>query len=436
MSVPEAERVVVTGIGLVTPLGADRESSWRAIRAGQSATRWLTPDDLGHVPPSCLDAYSKREWVGAPAAKFDADDEDGPRIQTPEDLSITLARRAARDALSDAGLHPESGGLSGQFDPFRCGTVIGTSKGGLASFSRMLQADRSGETGSDIAALWQQFLPHTPAQVVAAETGSRGPLLTPVAACATGLFSILRAAELLQEGTCDIVLAGSTDASLVLPVLASFRRMGVQARCGDDPADACRPFDARRNGFVVGEGAAVLVLERAATAAQRGVGNYGELIGSATANDPTGMTQLDSAATGLTHLIRTTLDRAGITPASLDYACLHGTGTVVNDLCETRALKSALGSHAKQLPCSSLKGGLGHLLGAAGSVETAVMLLALRDGIIPPTVNLNHPDPQCDLDYVPCESRSQSLQTAMKLSLGFGGHLAAALFRRGDRDPR
>lgn len=436
MPVSEAERVVVTGIGLVTPVGADRESSWRAIRAGQSATRWLTPDDLGHVPPSCLDAFGEREWVGAPAARSAAGADEDARIQAPEDLSITLARRAAREALTDAGLSSESGGLSGQFDPFRCGTVIGTSKGGLASFSRMLQADRSGETGSDAADLWQQFLPHTAAQVVAAETGSRGPLLTPVAACATGLFSILRAAELLQEGSCDIVLAGSTDASLVLPVLASFRRMGVQARGGDDPAEACRPFDARRSGFVVGEGAAVMVLERAAAAAQRGADSYGELIGSATANDPTGTTQLDSAATGLTHLIRTTLDRAGTAPASLDYACLHGTGTVVNDLCETRALKSALGSHAKQVPCSSLKGGLGHLLGAAGSVETAVMLLALRDGTVPPTVNLNHPDPQCDLDYIPGNARSLPIRTAMKLSLGFGGHLAAALFRRGDRGAR
>ncbi len=426
----------MTGIGLITPLGADRESSWRAIRAGQSATRWLTPDDLGHVPPSCLDTFGEREWVGAPAARSAAGEDEDPRIQAPEDLSITLARRAAGDALIDAGLSSESGGLRRQFDPFRCGTVIGTSKGGLASFSRMLQADRSGETRSDIAGLWQQFLPHTAAQVVAAETGSRGPLLTPVAACATGLFSFLRAAELLQEGSCDIVLAGSTDASLVLPVLASFRRMGVQARGGDNPAQACRPFDARRNGFVVGEGAAVMVLERAATAARRGVGSYGELIGSATANDPTGMTQLDSAATGLTHLIRTTLDRAGTAPASLDYACLHGTGTVVNDLCETRALKSALGSHAKALPCSSLKGGLGHLLGAAGSVETAVMLLALRDGTIPPTVNLDHPDPQCDLDYIPGTARSLPIRTAMKLSLGFGGHLAAALFRRGDRNAR
>jgi 3-oxoacyl-(acyl-carrier-protein) synthase len=279
--------------------------------------------------------------------------------------------------------------------------------------------------------LWQQFLPDTPALAVAARLGAQGPALCPVAACATGLASLQRAADLIREGVCDIVLAGSTDASLTPLVVASFQRLGVLAR-GPDAASAGRPFDVRRNGFVIGEGAAVLVLENRDHAIARNASAYAEWLAGASLADAAGLTHLDPTGAGLTRLIRDVLVRGGVAPHAVDYINLHGTGTRENDVCETRGIRSALGTSADRPGCSSLKGAIGHLLGAAGSVETACTLLAMRDGVIPPTINLEQPDPECNLDYTPETARPAALRTALKLSLGFGGHLTAALLGRRD----
>jgi 3-oxoacyl-[acyl-carrier-protein] synthase II len=194
-----------------------------------------------------------------------------------------------------------------------------------------------------------------------------------------------------------------------------------------DPAAACRPYDRNRNGFLPGEGAAILVLERSDQALARGRKPYAEWIAAGRASDPSGMTRVEREPVGLARLITDVLRRGQVAPAELDYINLHGTATRDNDLCETRALKLALGGEANRIPCSSLKGTIGHLLGAAGSVELAATLLALRDGQIPPTANLTDPDPECDLDYTPLAARARPLRTALKLSLGFGGHLIAAI---------
>jgi len=238
-----------------------------------------------------------------------------------------------------------------------------------------------------------------------------------------------RGFELVRDGHCDVVLAGSSDASLCTSVLASFHRLGVLARGFDDPATACRPFDRHRSGFVVGEGAAMLVLERLDRAVARGAPIYAEWIASGYAADVSGVTQLEEKPLGLIRLIHDVLRRAGLTASEIDYVNLHGTATQQNDLCETNALKQAFGTAAKSLRCSSLKGGVGHLLGAAGSVEVAATMLAMRDGVIPPTVNLTEPDSDCDLDYTPGSPRPQRIENALKLSLGFGGHLVAAIVR-------
>lgn len=412
-------RVVVTGIGLVTPFAVGREASWRQIRTGARAARRV---ELPLVTPPTKESVTGLDCFGAPAPLV-------ARASAGDEPIIDLALTAAEEAFADAGLP------AGFSTPDRLGCVIGTSKGGLRSASRFLLATRNvmDESAPTEASgeLWKRFLPNTPALAVAARWGAQGPVLCPVAACATGLVSLQRGVDLIHEGVCDVVLAGSTDASLTPLVVASFQRLGVLAR-GSDAATAGRPFDVRRNGFVIGEGAAVLVLESHAHAAARKAKAYAEWLSGGLLADAAGLTHLDTTGAGLTRLVRDVLSRGNIAPDEIDYINLHGTGTRENDVCETRGLRGALGAAAARPGCSSLKGAIGHLLGAAGSVETACALLALRDGIIPPTVNLEQPDPQCDLDYTPGAARSAELRTALKLSLGFGGHLTAALLGRRD----
>ena len=432
-------RVVVTGIGLITPLGVGREASWTAIRDGRRATRWLTADDLNEPLP-----HGTR-WAGAPVPERNPVGWDSvPTIQNSMTTSIrsgrspnlryasdrdriaepvvALACLAADEALRDSGLTS----LADIAD--RCGCVIGTSKVGLRSFARALRErpdDRQSRGSS-----WSQLWPDAAVSTVAAMFGLRGPSLCPVAACATGLVSIIRGADLIRTCECDLVLAGSADASLVPIVLGSYQRLGVLARGFADPVTACRPFDIHRSGFLIGEGAAVLVLEEFHSARARGAAIYAEFVAGGIANDPSGLMQVEPDGAGLAWLMRDVLRRASVSASELDYINLHGTATRANDLAETNAVRAACGSHADRVPCSSQKGAIGHLLGAAGSVETAIALLALRDQVAPPTMNLESTDPQCDLDYVANVARSVQMQHVLKVSLGLGGHLAVGLFRR------
>ena len=404
----------MTGIGLVTPFAATREASWSSIRNGERAVRWLSADDFDLSPEFPASA----RFAGAPHARLVESGCLEPVIQ--------MANTAASEAIHDSGLNAEFFSEHGE----RCGCVIGTSKVGLRSFARAFHALKSNTAGDMTAEFgWDQFGPDAAVRSVASTWNLRGPSLCPVAACATGLVSILRGAELIRSGTCDVVLAGSTDASLVPIVLGSFQRLGVMARGFEDPAKACRPFDADRSGFVIGEGAAVLVVERLEFAQARRASIYAEFLGGGMANDPSDITQMEPDGASLARLIGDVLGRAKMTPEEIDYISLHGTATRANDVAETQAVRSAFGVHADRILCSSLKGAIGHLLGAAGSVETAITLLAMRDQAAPPTVNLQTADPQCDLDYVAKAARPARLRNVMKLSLGFGGHLAVGLFR-------
>jgi 3-oxoacyl-[acyl-carrier-protein] synthase II len=400
-------RVVVTGVGLVTPFASGRELSWERLVAGESATRLV------------------EGFVGAPAAlPFD----------TPSDPVVELALRCAEEAVADAELPLAERNLD------RIGCVIGTSKPLLRTFARLrrtgFQPVRQPGTESAADHLTDgletrptEFYPNQPSLAVARRFGLAGPCLCPVAACATGLVSLQRGYELVRDGSCDAVLAGSSDASLLPIVLGSFRRLGVLARNVDDPAAACRPFDQHRSGFVVGEGAAVFALERLEDAVARGASIYAEWLAGGLASDGTSLMGLDASAEPLARLIGDVLRRGDVRPEEIDYVNLHGTATEQNDVYETRAAHRALGRAASFVRCSSIKGAIGHLLGAAGSVETAATLLAIRDGVVPPTVNLHTADPECDLDYTPLKAVRTPVRTALKLSLGFGGHLAAAVVR-------
>lgn len=389
-------QVVVTGIGLVTPFGVGREISWSAIRAGRSAVNWFEANDLSGLRPQ------GPRWVGASAPA---------ELLASAEPVVSLALTAAREAMAHAGLTDISD---------RGGCVIGTSKLGLRSFARAV---------GFLENLPNHFWPNAAALVVANEWDLRGPALCPVAACATGLVSLIRGADLVRSNECDVVLAGSSDASLVPIVLGSFQRLGVMARGFEEPSTACRPFDAERSGFVIGEGAAVLVLEDREHAVARGAEILAEFVTSGMASDPSGMMQIDPDGTSLAWLIRDVLRRANVSPAEIDAINLHGTATRANDAAESHAVRAAFGAAADRLACSSQKGAIGHLLGAAGSVESAFAVLALRDQVVPPTINLQTSDPQCDLDYVANVARPARLRNVLKLSLGFGGHVAVGLFR-------
>jgi 3-oxoacyl-[acyl-carrier-protein] synthase II len=391
--------VVITGVGLVTSLGPDRESTWAALRRGESGARWL--DDPG--------------FAGFPVTGV-GDDEP----------ALDLLARAADEALRDARV------LGSGFDPHRAAVLVGLSKGGVRSLARVAGLVRDGGDEAILASAWARSWPSSGASMLAGRHGFLGPCLAPIAACATGLIAALRGADLIRQGVCDLALVGGSDASLEPIVLEAFRRMKALARVEGDPARAVRPWDRRRSGFLVGEGGGVLVLERFDHAKARGVTPYAELAGGAIGSDAHHETALDPDPSGLARVIRQALRISDVLSADLDVVNVHGTATLGNDPLECRALRLALGPGAGRVACSANKGQIGHLLGAAGSAELAIAALSVRDGFAPPTLNLDEADPACDLDGTPHFGRAMPIRALLKLSLGFGGHLAAAVLRRVD----
>lgn len=415
-------RVVITGLGLWTGLGSDRESTWSALRAGQSAARLLGADL----------AIAGRIEVGCPLR-------EGPHSIGPEGRTLAIVEQVAAEALVDARLVPADGpARTGQLavDADRVATLIGLSKGCVHNLDRLAwtrhqPAPADSDQGPANSWIWERLCwPNAGASLVATKYGLRGPCLAPVAACATGLVAVLQGAELIRRGVCDVVLAGSGDASLQPLLLGAFRRLGALARSDGDATRASRPWDRARSGFVVGEGGAVLVLERADQARRRGVLPYAEVAGGALGADAFHETTMNPDPTGLASVIERALSASGVSAGALDYLNVHGTATRINDPIECRAIRLALGSDADRVACSANKSQIGHLLGAAGAVELAITCLAIRDGFIPPTLNLDDPDPACDLDGTPHVGRRLPIRAALKLSIGFGGHLAAAVLTR------
>jgi 3-oxoacyl-(acyl-carrier-protein) synthase len=276
---------------------------------------------------------------------------------------------------------------------------------------------------------WTQWFPSTACATIASDYDLRGPRLSNSTACASGTIAILKAVRAIRDGQCDLALAGSSEA--IHPLFAAgFHNMRVLAD-HDDPTQACRPFDANRSGFVMGEGAAMFVLERLSHARRRGATIYAEILGGRILTDARHVTSLDEESdAALSELIRGTLRQAGVTPRDIAYVNAHGTGTKQNDVIETRGIRAAFGRAADNVCVSSTKSMLGHLVNASGSVELAITALALRDGFAPPTLNLTDPDPECDLDCIPLIGRARPLEHALKLSIAFGGHLAAIILRR------
>ncbi len=405
------DRVVITGVGLVTALGPDRETTWAALRRGESGAIRLDP------------ATFEPGLAGFPALRA------SPPLGGL-DPALDLLARASDEAMADAGLSGEDR----PYAPDRSAVLVGLSKGGIRSLAAVHQATRSGDPGSspELGRAWLQSWPGSGAAFVAGRFGFRGAALGPVAACATGLVAVLQGVDLIRRGACDVALVGSADASLEPLVLAAFRRMKVLARVGENPKAAIRPWDAGRSGFLVGEGGAVLVLERLDRAKGRGASSYAEVAGGALGSDAFHETALGPDPAGLARLIGRALADSGVEPGEIDAVNVHATATLGNDPLECRALRLALGLDADRVLCSANKAQVGHLLGAAGSVELALAALGVARGVVPPTLNLDDPDPACDLRAVAEVARPWPIRASLKLSLGFGGHFAAAVLRRVD----
>ena len=421
--------VVITGLGVVTGFGL--EDAWQAVLDGKTAARWIDVE----YPHG--DHITKDTHPGMFAGCTFRSPQDASRQCEPINHSscAEMSQLVASRALQQADLS--------NIDPNRIGTVFGNSKGDMHAFelaarvhggqltkSELAEFDRlaANQSGFLPSVTWDAFQPSQAARQVGAGYG--GPCLCPVAACATGLVSVIRGAQLIEDGHCDVVIAGAVDASTTRMLLASYHRLGVLAKKFHSPAYAGRPFDRRRNGFLVGEGAAAFVLERASHAAARKAPLiYAEFLAGGYLGDAAGLTRLDPEAESVSHVIQDVLRRGGVTRQQVDYINLHGTGTPMNDSCEALAVSREFPHQDASLICSGQKGAIGHAMGAAGAVETAFTLLALRHNIVPPTRNLEQPDSACRFELARDQPVPHSITHALKLSLGFGGHIAAAVFR-------
>ena len=405
-------RVAVTGLGAVTPLGNDVASTWRAATAGESGIDWIRSFDPGDAPVR----------IAAEVKDFDASQVASPKEVRKLERNVLLALGAAREALDDSGLNG--------FDPARVGIVFGTAIGGVNGILEQEEIRLS--RGPDRVS--PNFLPNvlvdSASGQLAISLGIKGPNYAVVSACATGSHAIGEAAELIKRGDADAVLAGGGEACMHPLILAGFTAMRGLAVENDDPSLASRPFDATRAGFVMGEGACVFLLEDFEAAQARGARVYAEVLGYGASNDAHHMAQPEPEAIGVADMMRAALLRSGVEPERVGYINAHGTSTPLGDLAETKAIKAVFGDHAYKLAVSSTKSMMGHTFGAAGAIEAMMCALALHEGVIPPTINYRHPDPDCDLDYVPNEARRVQVDVALSNAMGLGGHNGCVLLGR------
>src|ERR671937_2514201 len=407
-------RVAVTGLGAVTPLGNDAPSTWRAAVAGQSGIDWIRAFDASEYPVR----------VAAEVKDFDATTVASPKEVRKLERNVLLSLGAAKEAITDARMNG--------FDSTRVGVVFGTAIGGVNGILEQEEIRR--ERGA--ARVSPNFLPNvlvdSASGQLAISLGIKGLNYAVVSACATGSHAIGEAAEIIKRGDADAVLAGGGEACMHPLILAGFTAMRGLAVENEHPPRASRPFDATRAGFVMGEGAGVLVLEDLETAQERGARVYAEVLGYGGSNDAHHMAQPEPEATRGGGMMRAALRRPGVEPERVGYINAHGTSTPLGDLAETKAIKDVFGDHAYELAVSSTKSVMGHTFGAAGAIEGMMCVLAIHEGVLPPTINYRNPDPECDLDYVPNEARETRVDVALSNAMGLGGHNGRVLVGRVD----
>jgi 3-oxoacyl-[acyl-carrier-protein] synthase II len=407
-------RVAVTGLGAITPVGNTAPETWRAAVAGESGIDWIRAFDADGLPVR----------IAAEVKDFDPAGLASPKEVRRLDRNVLLSLQAAKEAVADAGLNG--------FDQHRVGIVFGSAIGGFIGI--MEQAETFRERGADRVSPY--FIPNvlvdSASGQLAISLGFGGPNYAPVSACATGSHAVGEGAEIIRRGDADAILAGGTEACIHPLILAGFTAMRGLATEDEDPPRASRPFDATRAGFVMGEGACVLVLEELEAARARGAKVYAEVLGYGTSNDAYHMAAPEPEAIGVAEMMRSALARAGVKPEQVGYINAHGTSTPLGDAAETKAIVDVFGDHAYALAVSSTKSVMGHCFGAAGAIEAMMCVLAVRDGVLPPTINYRKPDPACDLDYVPNESREAEVEVALSNAMGLGGHNACVLIGRLD----
>ena len=413
MNANGTRRVAVTGLGAVTPLGLDVASTWTACRAGTS----------GVVPITLFDASALPTRIAAEIQGFDAEAAVGKKEARRTSRCIQIALVAAREAIADSGLDVASMAED-------VGVLVASGVGGLEFLERgsIVLHEQGVRRVSPFTV--PAMIVDMPAGMIAIETGAKGPNLAVVSACASGAHALGEAAEWIRRGDATAVIAGGTEASITNLGIGSFNAMQALSTRNDDPQRATRPFDKDRAGFVIGEGAGILILEEYEHARSRGATIYAELTGYGATADAGHITQPNEDGDGARRSILRALQRAGKRPEDVGYINAHGTSTPLNDSAETRAVKAALGDSASTIPMSSTKSMHGHLLGAAGAVEGVITVCAIRDQFAPPTINLDEPDPECDLDYVPHRGRGARIDFALSTSFGFGGHNACLGFSR------
>src|SRR5579862_7201271 len=406
------KRVAVTGVGAVTPLGLDVPSTWQAALAGESGIDWIQAFDTEGLPVR----------VAGEVKNFDPSQVVSAKEARKLERNVLLGVAAGREALTDAGLNG--------FDPDRVGIVFGSAIGGVPGI--LEQADTLRDRGPDRVS--PNFLPNVLVDSVSGQLaitlGITGPNYAVVSACATGSHAVGEGAEMIKRGFADAVLAGGTEACIVPLILAGFTAMRGLAAEDEYPPRASRPFDATRAGFVMAEGAGALMLEDWEQAERRGAEILAEVLGYGASNDAHHLAQPEPEAIGVASMMRTALERAGVEPERVGYINAHGTSTPLGDIAETKAIKDVFGEHAYTLAVSSTKSMTGHTFGAAGAIEAIFSALALRDGILPPTINYREPDPDCDLDYVPNEARRVQVDVALSNAMGLGGHNGCVLLGR------
>jgi len=409
-------RVVITGLGAVTPLGNDVRSTWETLIAGGSGAGPITQFDATDYPVTfaCeVKDFDPSDWV---------DHKQARRM----DRFAQLIVAAARQAESDSGLD-----VSKESD--RVGAAIATGIGGLKSFQDCHDTLR--ERGPDRVNPFAipAIIPNMGAGWVSMELGTRGPLMSECTACAASNMAIGDGTDAIRLGRADVMFCGGTEAAVNKVGIAGFSAMRALSRRNDDPKRASRPFDAGRDGFVMGEGGAVLVLEELEHAKARGAKIYAEIVGYGVSADASHITEPDPTGVNPARALRMAMGDAGVTPEDIDYINAHATSTPIGDSSETRVIKLAMGEEqARKIPVSGTKGATGHCLGAAGAIEAMFVTLAVHTGVLPPTINYEVPDPECDLDYVPNELRKADVRVAVNNSFGFGGHNACVVFRKLD----
>jgi 3-oxoacyl-[acyl-carrier-protein] synthase II len=410
-------RVAITGLGWVTSLGTDVAQVWQDLCQGRSGIKPITRFDTARFTSRI--AGEVRDWEGGP----NIDRREAKRL----DRFTQFALNAAIDAAHDAGIDFD------QYDPFRCGSIIGTGIGGIEEFETGFQ--RMADKGPDRVSPFMvpKLMCNAGCGNVSIHFGLKGPNVALVSACASAAHAIGDAFDAIRMGRADVMITGGSEAAVTPIGVASFMTMRALSTRNDEPERASRPWDRDRDGFVLAEGAGILVLEELEAARQRGARIYAEMIGYGQSADGSHITAPDEQGTAASYAMKASLDDAGVGPADVSYINAHGTSTELGDVAETRAIKRTFGDHAARTPVSSTKSMTGHLLGATGGVEAIIVALAVHHDTVPPTINLDNPDDECDLDYVPHEARELPVNVAMSNSFGFGGHNVCLVVAKPDR---